>query len=93
MLKIWLFSEKGCGACSLNETRIKDVLKDFPKISFQHVDIESHGDLIKKYQVLTAPTIVVTNDDKKIYEITGIIERERFHRELVYLNFKTSGII
>jgi len=93
MLEVLLFGTNECGSCSLNETRIKDVLKDFPEVQFRHLDVEKNVELVKKYQVITSPTIVIANNGEKMYEIKGIIERDRFHRELEYLKYKALGII
>ncbi|MFA6796590.1 MAG: thioredoxin family protein [Bacilli bacterium] len=93
MLEVLLFGTNECGSCSLNETRIKDVLKDFPEVQFRHLDVEKNAELVKKYQVITSPTIVIANNGEKMYEIKGIIERDRFHRELEYLKYKALGII
>lgn len=93
MLQVLLFGAENCGSCSLNESRIKDVLKDFPEVEFLHKDIEKDKDLVKKYQILTVPTIVVLNEGKKMYEIKGIVERDRFHREMDYLKYRALNII
>lgn len=93
MLEVLLFSAENCGSCSLNEKRIKDVLKEFPEIQFKHLSIETDKELVKKYQILTVPTIVVLNDGETMYQIPGIIERDKFKRELEYLKYKALGII
>ncbi|MFA6797079.1 MAG: thioredoxin family protein [Bacilli bacterium] len=93
MLEVLLFSVENCGSCSLNEKRIKDVLKDFPDMQFKHLSIEKDKELVKKYQILTVPTIVIVNDGETMYKIPGIIERDRFKRELEFLKYKALGVI
>lgn len=93
MLEVLLFGAENCGSCSLNEIRIKDVLQEFPEIKFIHYSVENVKNLVKKYQILTAPTILVMNENKEIYRSTGIVERDRFHREIEYLKYKSEGVI
>jgi len=93
MLEVLLFGAENCGSCSLNETRIKDVLREFPEIKFTHYNAEKVLNLVKKHQILTAPTILVMNNDEEMYRFTGIVERDRFHREIEYLKYKSEGML
>jgi len=93
MLEVLLFGADNCGSCSLNETRIKDVLREFPEVKFTHYSLENVGELVKKYQILTAPTVLIMDDNQEIYRFTGIVERDRFRREIEYLKYKSEGLI
>lgn len=93
MLEVLLFGSENCGSCSLNETRIKDVLREFPEIKFTHYSVDEVGVLVKKFQILTAPTVLIMNNNEEIYRFTGIVERDKFHREIEYLKYKSEGLI
>ena len=66
--KMMLFTTKSCPNCPA----AKDILKDV--VNLEHVDAHQNIDLVQKYKIRSAPTLIVDNGNEYIAYagITGI---------------------
>lgn len=91
MIKILVFYGLDCGSCSLMESRIKNVLLNHKAITFDHINIRENEDLVKKYQILTIPSVVYLLNDIEVFRTTGIVSEESIKKEIEYLEYKENA--
>lgn len=91
MIRILAFYGLDCGSCSLIESRIKNILSIHEAITFDHINIRENANLVKKYQILTIPTIIYLVNDIEVFRTTGIVSEESIKKEIEYLEYKENA--
>lgn len=63
---IWYFSTQDCGVCKVVKPQIKEMLKNnFPKLSFQYIDIVKSTEEAACHSVFTVPTLILFLEGKE----------------------------
>ena len=74
-VKVLDFTGKWCSTCivldKIIESEIMPRYKN--KIKFVKVDIEEHEELIKQYEILSAPTLIILKNNKEVWRKSGTI--------------------
>lgn len=78
MIKMQIVTVKGCECCEEIKKYIEDVKKDFLELEVEILDSAEYPDLIKKYNILSAPGIII--NDK--LEFTGETKEEDLRKKL-----------
>jgi|SRR3989338_5088271 len=65
---------------SIKENEIIPKYKN--KVKFVKIDIEEDEKLIKQYNILSVPTLILLKDDKEIWRKSGSISRDELMGEL-----------
>ncbi len=73
MVKVQILTTHGCPSC----TRVKKMLDEM-KVKYQVIDITKNPQILQKYQVMTAPGIVI---DGKL-EFSGVPKEEELRAKL-----------
>ncbi|MFL0266790.1 thioredoxin family protein [Candidatus Clostridium radicumherbarum] len=60
------FSSSSCSVCSAVKPKIKDILKDYPKIKSAQIDVEKSLDISAAYNIFTIPAILIYIEGKEI---------------------------
>ena len=51
-------------------------------MKFIKIDIEENEDLIKKYEILSVPTLILLKDNKEVWRKSGSITEDEVIKEL-----------
>ncbi len=73
MAEVQILTTPGCGSCA----RVEKMLDEM-NVKYEVVDITQHPEMLQKYQVMTAPGIVI---DGKL-EFTGVPKEEELRAKL-----------
>ena len=83
-IKVLDFTGKWCSSCivldKIIETEIIPKYKN--KVKFVKVDIEENSDLIKQYDILLVPTLILFKGNKEIWRKSGSISKDEIIKEL-----------
>jgi len=83
-IKVLDFTGKWCSSCivldKIIETEVIPKYKN--KVKFVKVDIEENSDLIKQYDILLVPTLILFTDNKEIWKKSGSISKDEIIKEL-----------
>ena len=74
-----LFSASWCKPCKI----LKEWCKEIPEIEI--IDVEENEDLVQKYQIISVPTLIITENGDVVKSKSGnFINREEFHKFIDY---------
>jgi len=83
-IKVLDFTGKWCSSCivldKIIETEIIPKYKN--KVKFVKVDIEENSDLIKQYDILLVPTLILFKGNKEIWRKSGLISKDEIIKEV-----------
>ncbi len=83
-VKVLDFTGKWCSTCIVLDRILEsEVIPKYKnKVKFVKIDIEENEDLIKKYDILSVPTLILLKDDKEIWRKSGSIAKDEVIKEL-----------
>ena len=83
-IKILDFTGKWCSSCIvLHKILESEIIPKYKnKVKFVKIDIEEDEKLIKQYNILSVPTLILLKDDKEIWRKSGSISRDELMGEL-----------
>jgi len=83
-IKVLDFTGKWCSSCivldKIIETEVIPKYKN--KVKFVKVDIEENSDLIKQYDILLVPTLILFKGNKEIWRKSGLISKDEIIKEV-----------
>ena len=83
-VKVLDFTGKWCSTCIVLDKILKSkvIPKYKNKVKFIKIDIEKNEDLIKKYEILSVPTLILLKDNKEIWRKSGSIVKSEVIKKL-----------
>lgn len=66
-----IFSRKTCHVCQKVQPLILELEKEFPQISFYHVDADIEENLMNKCKVKGVPQLLYIKDGEEVYRLAG----------------------
>ncbi len=78
MIDILFITVPNCVQCAKAKYVIQKVQPDFPDMKVSYVDVTEHPEILQKYQVLSAPGIVINGK----LEYTGGLDETVFRERL-----------
>ena len=83
-VKVLDFTGKWCSTCIVLDKILKSkvIPKYKNKVKFIKIDIEENEDLIKKYEILSVPTLILLKNNKEIWRKSGSITKDDVIKEL-----------
>jgi len=77
-IKVLDFTGKWCSTCIvLDKVLESEVIPKYKnKVKFVKIDIEEDEELIKQYEILSVPTLILLKDGKEIWRKNGSITKE-----------------
>lgn len=83
-VKVLDFTGKWCSTCIVLDKILKsEVIPKYKnKVKFIKIDIEKNEDLIKKYNILSVPTLILLKDNKEVWRKSGSIDKSKVTKEL-----------
>lgn len=78
------FTGKWCSSCIiLDKALASNVIPKYKnKVKFVKVDVDENDDLIKRYKILSIPTIIILKDYKEQWRKSSSISEEEVIKEL-----------
>jgi thioredoxin 1 len=77
---ILYFTADWCNPCKKVRPIVEELNKDQIEIKFQIIDVDSEGDLTRKFSVRSVPTFVRIENGEETSRITGAQTREQLER-------------
>ncbi len=59
---VQVLSTPGCVGCEPTKEMIARVLEDFTPLSWEEIDVTEHPDLAVRYQIMTAPVVIIGDE-------------------------------
>ena len=83
-VKVLGFTGKWCSTCIiLDRIMESEIIPKYKnKVKFVKIDIEENEDLIKKYEILSVPTLILLKDNKEIWRKSGSITKSEVIKKL-----------
>lgn len=84
MIKVTLIRPKGCAHCSVVKPILQELKKDFSSLKVEEIDLDSAKGqaLVKKYNIMASPGILINN---KFFAMGGAT-KEQFRKKFELLN-------
>lgn len=77
---VLIFSADWCGSCTSIKEPLAHITHNphYEHITFAHIDIDAHPDLVTQYAIEGVPTFVFINNGTKLKEEIGVAHHETF---------------
>lgn len=73
MLTVKKFTATWCGPCRMLTPVLNEIKQQFYyNVKFEDIDIDSNPEIVKKYGVISVPTIVLEVNGKEVRRIHGV---------------------
>lgn len=70
MVTAYYFTADWCGPCKKVRPVVEAINSDSP-IQYKIIDVDSEGDLVKKFSISSVPTFIVFKDGEIVNRMTG----------------------
>lgn len=77
-----LFGAPWCAACKLVKPILKNLMANFPKVSFAEIDVAKSPGLASRLKVMSLPNLLFINDGKIFDQIIGVTGRQDIEEKL-----------
>ena len=83
-VKIIDFTGNWCSTCQVLDKLIESEIipKYKNKVKFVKIDVEGNENLIKRYDILSVPTLILLENNKEIWRKSGSISKDDLTKEL-----------
>ncbi len=71
MKQVYYFTADWCGPCKKVRPIVEELNRDQADIKFQIIDVDSEGELARKFQIQSIPTFVLIEDGEEMDRIVG----------------------
>ncbi|KRL66817.1 thioredoxin [Companilactobacillus versmoldensis DSM 14857 = KCTC 3814] len=79
------FSKDWCAQCYTQQPILEQAAEKYrERIHFYQINADDNVDLIKKYNVLSAPSLVVEKDGRAVYDVAGFLDQEQLESIIAY---------
>ena len=71
MKQVYYFTADWCGPCKKVRPIVEELSRDQSEVKFQIIDVDSEGELARKFEVKSIPTFILIEDGKEVNRLTG----------------------
>ena len=71
MKQVYYFTADWCGPCKKVRPIVEELSRDQAEVKFQIIDVDSEGELARRFEVKSIPTFILIEDGNQINRITG----------------------
>lgn len=82
MIKITDYYADWCGPCKIMAPILDELLKEFPNVTVEKVNIDDNLERVQKAGVMSVPTFVIEKDGEVTFRESGIVSKERLATHL-----------
>jgi thioredoxin 1 len=69
--QVYYFTADWCGPCKKVRPIVEELSRDQADVKFQIIDVDSEGELTRKFDVKSIPTFIRIEDGKEVARVTG----------------------
>jgi thioredoxin 1 len=69
--QVYYFTADWCGPCKKVRPIVEELSRDQADVKFQIIDVDSEGELTRKFEVKSIPTFIRIEDGKEVARVTG----------------------
>jgi len=69
--QVYYFTADWCGPCKKVRPIVEELSRDQSEVKFQIIDVDSEGELTRKFEVKSIPTFIRIEDGKEVARVTG----------------------
>jgi thioredoxin 1 len=69
--QVYYFTADWCGPCKKVRPIVDELSRDQAEVKFQIIDVDSEGELARRFEVKSIPTFILIEDGNQINRITG----------------------
>jgi thioredoxin 1 len=69
--QVFYFTADWCGPCKKVRPIVEELKRDQSNVKFQIIDVDSEGELTRKFEVKSIPTFIRIEDGKEVARVTG----------------------
>ena len=77
MTHILYFTAEWCNPCKKTKPIVEELNRESAEARFQLIDVDTEGELARKFEVKSVPTFIVIKDGKEIKRATGAQTKEK----------------
>ena len=71
MKQVYYFTADWCGPCKKVRPIVEELSRDQSEVKFQIIDVDSEGELTRRFEVKSIPTFILIEDGKEVNRVTG----------------------
>ena len=75
MKQVYYFTADWCGPCKQVRPIVEELNRDQLEVKFQIIDVDSEGELARRFEVKSIPTFILIEDGQEINRFTGAKSR------------------
>lgn len=83
-LKLLVFQNDWCAQCYTERPVVRAVQRKFSELNVKMIDAEEKLNLARKYQIQSAPSLVLLKDNKIVERINRFINQEQLEKVIRY---------
>ena len=76
MKQVYYFTADWCNPCKKVRPIVEELNRDQSYVKFQIIDVDSAGELARKFEVRSIPTFILIEDGKEVNRFTGAKTRK-----------------
>ena len=76
MKQVYYFTADWCGPCKKVRPIVEELSRDQSEVKFQIIDVDSEGELARKFEVRSIPTFILIEDGQEVNRFTGAKTRK-----------------
>jgi thioredoxin 1 len=69
--QVYYFTADWCGPCKKVRPIVEELSRDQSDVKFQIIDVDSAGELARKFEVKSIPTFILIEDGQEVNRFTG----------------------
>lgn len=76
MKQVYYFTADWCGPCKKVRPIVEELSRDQSEVKFQIIDVDSEGELARRFEVRSIPTFILIEDGQEVNRFTGAKTRK-----------------
>ena len=76
MKQVYYFTADWCGPCKKVRPIVEELSRDQSEVKFQIIDVDSEGELARRFEVKSIPTFILIEDGQEVNRFTGAKTRK-----------------
>jgi thioredoxin 1 len=74
--QVYYFTADWCGPCKKVRPIVEELSRDQSEVKFQIIDVDSEGELTRKFEVRSIPTFILIENGQEVNRFTGAKTRK-----------------
>ena len=76
MKQVYYFTADWCSPCKKVRPIVEELTRDQSEVKFQIIDVDSEGELARRFEIKSIPTFILIEDGQEINRFTGAKTRK-----------------